>query len=101
MSADASDALFSFVAVATTVQNPPGAVRLPGLDPERTYRVEVVEPGHRIKAYNHHAGPAWWTTGAELRGATLATVGLQAPGLAPEHLVVVKATAVETEGTAR
>ena len=101
VSETADEALYSFVAVATTVQNPPGAVRLPGLDPDRRYRVEVVEPGHRIKAYNHHAGPAWWTTGAELTGRSLATVGLQAPGLAPEHLVLVRARAVDPEGPAR
>jgi len=91
-------ALYSFVAVATSVQNPPGMVRLPGLDPERLYRVAPLAPGERILTFNHHAGPAWWTDGIELSGHTLATVGVQAPALAPEHLALVHVTETTQEG---
>ncbi|GAB2451366.1 alpha-galactosidase [Conyzicola lurida] len=89
---DRDQALYSFVAVATSVQNPPGMVRLPGLDPERTYRVAPLAPGNGILTFNHHAGPAWWTDGIELSGHALSSVGLQAPALAPEHLALVHVT---------
>ncbi|WP_457098908.1 alpha-galactosidase [Microbacterium sp. P5_E9] len=98
VSRDRDEALYSLVAMATGVQNPPGVVRLPGLDPDRHYRVEPIAPGDAILTFNHHAGPAWWTTGIELTGQVLATAGIQAPALAPEHLAVIHVTAIPTEG---
>ncbi|QYF74003.1 alpha-galactosidase [Cryobacterium sp. PAMC25264] len=99
VSVDRDEALYSFVAMATSVQNPPGMVRLPGLDPERVYRVAPLAPGTGILTFNHHAAPAWWVDGIELSGLTLARVGLQAPALAPEHLALVHVTSITcTEG---
>ncbi|TFB99547.1 alpha-galactosidase [Cryobacterium adonitolivorans] len=99
VSADRDEALYSFVAMATSVQNPPGMVRLPGLDPRRSYRVAPLVPGSGILTFNHHAGPAWWVDGIELSGHALARVGLQAPALAPEHLALVHVTSITaTEG---
>ena len=99
VSHDRDQALYSFVAMATSVQNPPGMVRLPGLDPDRVYRVAPLSPGESILTFNHHAGPAWWVDGIELSGHTLARVGLQAPALAPEHLALVHVTSITpTEG---
>ncbi|HEV7948877.1 MAG TPA: alpha-galactosidase [Glaciihabitans sp.] len=95
---DQSQAIYSFVAMATGVQNPPGVVRLPGLDAETLYRVAPLAPGNHAHTYNHHTGPAWWSDGIELTGHTLGRVGLQAPALTPEHLALVQVTTVTREG---
>jgi alpha-galactosidase len=68
VAADRSEALFCFVALATSAYERPGAVRLPGLDPDRTYRVME----------------------ATLTGRALATVGLQMPLVAPEQAVLIE-----------
>jgi alpha-galactosidase len=91
VAADTSRAVYALVATATTVWSPPGRVRLPGLDPEAVYRVAPLPPGDRIE------GPAesdlpWWSTGVQLRGRVLADIGVQAPVLFPERLVLLQAT---------
>jgi alpha-galactosidase len=68
VAADRSEALFCFAALATSEYERPGAVRLPGLDPDRTYRVD----------------------GAALTGRALAKVGLQMPLLGPEQAVLIE-----------
>jgi alpha-galactosidase len=68
VSADRSEALFCFVALATSAYERPGAVRLPGLDPDRIYRVDDVT----------------------LSGRALAKVGLQMPLLGPEQAVLIE-----------
>jgi alpha-galactosidase len=65
---DRSEALFCFVALATSAYERPGAVRLPGLDPDRAYTVD----------------------GRALTGRALAKAGLQMPLLAPEHAVLIE-----------
>ena len=65
---DRSRALFCFVAMATSTYERPGLVRLPGLDPERRYRVNE-------------------TT---LSGRALGSVGLHMPLLAPEQAVLIE-----------
>ena len=70
VAADRSEALFCFVALATSASERPGAVRLPGLDPERPYSVN----------------------GLTLTGRALATAGLQMPLLAPEQAVLIEAS---------
>ena len=68
VAADRSEALFCFVALGTSAGERPGAVRLPGLDPERRYRVN----------------------GSTLSGRALAAVGLQMPVLAPEQALLIE-----------
>jgi alpha-galactosidase len=68
VSADRSEALFCFVALATSAYERPGAVRLPGLDPDRIYRVDDVTSS----------------------GRALAKVGLQMPLLGPEQAVLIE-----------
>jgi len=69
--ADRAEALFCFVALATSAGERPGAVRLPGLDPDRVYRVEGLDRD------------------VTLSGRALASVGLQMPLLAPEHALLL------------
>ncbi|WP_254185208.1 alpha-galactosidase [Nocardioides panacis] len=88
---DRGRAVYALVQTATSVQAPAGVVRLPGLDPDATYRLAPLAPGDRVE------GPAtsplpWWPTGVELPGRVLGSAGVQAPTLHPERLVLVQAT---------
>jgi alpha-galactosidase len=60
----------------------PPPLRLPGLDPDRRYRIEEV-----------HLTSGWasfWTQhGIELTGAQLAAHGVQLPALHPERAVLL------------
>ena len=85
VAADGSEALFAVVAVDRSLTWPPGAVRLPGLAPERVYRVTRVDPGA-----DDDARPTW--DGAALPGRVLGELGLQAPPLRPETLALVHLT---------
>jgi alpha-galactosidase len=78
------------VQMATSVQSPAGRIRLPGLDRDTSYHVGPLAPGDIIQ------GPAqsplrWWTTGTTLPGRVLAELGVQAPTLHPERLVLIEA----------
>jgi alpha-galactosidase len=90
VAADGSRAVYALVQLTTSVQSPAGPVRLPGLDAGARYRVAPLPPGDRIE------GPAesdlpWWSSGVELPATVLAEVGLQAPTLYPERLVLIEA----------
>jgi alpha-galactosidase len=86
---DGSEAIFSLVAVATSVCFPPGRVRLPGLEPDARYRVGLMPPLTPVAGSAQ--APAPWLAGGgiTLTGRTLAGVGLPAPPMAPEHLLLV------------
>jgi alpha-galactosidase len=82
VSADAREALFGYVQLGETVHEPP-ALRMPGLDPALTYRVEDVR------------GPGSWDGhGLESTGAVLGAAGLPAPARAPESVLVVHVRAI-------
>ncbi|MGP3950768.1 alpha-galactosidase [Streptomyces sp. 7N604] len=87
---DRSRAVYALVQTATGVQSPPGRVRLPGLDERADYRVAPLAPGDRLHGPARSPLP-WWGDGAELPGRVLAAVGVQAPILHPESLVLVEA----------
>jgi len=86
---DASEAIYAVVALGTSVVSPPGRVRLPGLDPHLRYRVEPLVPGDTLGGRTSHEGPAWWADGITASGAVLGQVGVQAPVLNPEQLVLI------------
>ncbi len=91
VAADRTDALYRLSALEFPLTWPQGRVRLPGLDPDRTYRVTVQVPGDAA-ARGRAVVP--WTTGVvRLSGRVLAEVGLQAPSLGPDQLVLVRAVA--------
>ena len=90
---DRSEAVYSVVQLTTSVQSPAGMLRLPGLDLDAAYRVAPLPPGDYI------SGPAmsalaWWESGTVLPGRVLAHLGVQAPTLYPERLVLLQATRV-------
>ena len=82
---DRSEALVSFAVLSTALSLTPPRLRLPGLDPDRRYRVtDIALPGG-------HRGPrrsASWNE-LTLTGAQLAAIGVQLPTLHPENLVLL------------
>jgi alpha-galactosidase len=80
---DRSEAWYVVATVDTTVTQSVGAVRLPGLDPERSYAVTDRTPsGNRHRA---ETGSTWLEgDGVVLGGSTLGTVGVRFPALPPE-----------------
>ena len=84
---DRSQALVSFAQLTTAPSLTPPALRLPGLDPDRTYRVEhVALPRERWGLAADQ--PAWLANGVELSGRQLGVHGLRPPVLHPESAVL-------------
>ena len=113
---DRSAALYAFVSVALSDLVQVGRLPLPGLDPDRRYRVRPVPIGQRPRGLSR---PAWWggpaparvpgsashaetwrtwptdaLEGVVLSGAVLGRSGLTAPGLNPEQAVLFEARAL-------
>ncbi|HEY5516246.1 MAG TPA: alpha-galactosidase, partial [Pengzhenrongella sp.] len=96
---DGSDALFAWVATASSASYPPGTVTLPGLDPDATYHVRPQAPGDVVDGNASRWGmhvPWWRPEGIRLPGRALSGAGLRLPVLFPERLVLVRATRVPT-----
>jgi len=92
---DGSAAVFAFVQLTTSVDETPGLARLPGLDPDRDYRVEPLAPAGAAAGFQR-TGPSWLTDGGGivLRGDVLDLVGLAMPILHPEQALLLRLTAV-------
>ena len=90
---DRSEALVGVARVATSPSLVPPPLRLPGLDPDRRYRVEHLalpgEPGGPNRTL-----PAWWRDGLEMTGRGLATTGRQLPAMHPETATLLHLTAL-------
>lgn len=87
-------AVYTLATVATLVDSRPEPIRLPGLDPDRRYRVRVRD----------EIGTARWTPGTPpwiaaghvtLPGRVLTEVGVQVPCLWPLQALVLDAVAVD------
>jgi alpha-galactosidase len=95
--ADRTEALVSFVQMTTGPSLTPPPLRLPGLDPDRRYRIEhVALPGERWGVASTQ--PAWLTDGIELTGRQLAAHGLRPPVLHPESAVLLHLRALDVRG---
>ncbi|WP_345801397.1 alpha-galactosidase [Microbacterium sp. AZCO] len=90
---DAAAAFFTITQVETTVAYPPGRIRMPGLDPARRYRVQVLSPGQPYEDAGQSA-LEWATQGVVLTGRELATIGLRPPVQLPQRSTVVELTAL-------
>ena len=97
---DRSAALYALVQLTTPETSVPGVVRLLGLDPARSYRVCAQAPGDE-PATRGLRPPAWLAEGVTLPGAVLEHVGLRAPALHPEQLLLLRAEAATTPKTYR
>ena len=88
---DAAEALYAYVRLQTGTPAVPDPVRLPGLHPDRRYRVEPLLAGTAPALL---AVPPWWTAGGvTLPGRVLGDAGLAAPLLGPAQLVLLHVTA--------
>jgi alpha-galactosidase len=90
---DGSDALFAIATLASSAQAPAALVTLPGLDPDATYHVRPQAPADVVGPWQHV--PWWEPEGLRTTGRALAQVGVRAPHLQPERLVLLRATRVD------
>jgi alpha-galactosidase len=89
---DRREAIVSYAQVATALSLTPPPLLLAGLDSNRSYRVQrLALPGERFGPARTQ--PAWLTTGTEMSGADLGSVGLQIPSLHPESAILIHLTA--------
>ena len=77
VAADRSAALMSYVQLDEPVNDQPAALRVPGLDPQRRYRVTEVTPGPRLPRRTGLTGAR--VADIEASGAALAEIGLAIP----------------------
>ncbi len=77
VAADRSAALMSYVQLDEPRNDQPAALRVPGLDPARRYRVTDVTPGRRRPRRRSRAEAG--IPGMEASGAALAQIGLAIP----------------------
>jgi len=89
----AEQAVYAYVRLATSVDAVPSRLRLPGLDPARTYRVRVRPEVGDVPTSGRSQAP-WLGMGVELPGAALTRIGLAAPLLHPDQAVLLHAVAV-------
>jgi alpha-galactosidase len=92
---DRSQALFALVQLTSPETSVPGAVRLPGLEPARRYHVRAQPPGDLPRHLRGIAPPPWIASGLRLPGSALTSVGLRAPALFPEQLLLIRADAID------
>ncbi|CAN7146899.1 alpha-galactosidase [Microbacterium sp. LjRoot45] len=87
---DSASAVFTIVQTATSAAYPPGRVRLPGLEPERRYRLTAHTTGPRAG----QSDLAWAFADTVLTGRELAVAGIRPPVQRPQQATVVEATAL-------
>lgn len=94
VSPDQSQALFGVVALRRSDTWPPGPVLLPGLDPDRSYRLEVIDPSRPDRAWRPAQLPEWVENTQVVPGLVLAQAGVQLISLRPESSYLISVTAV-------
>lgn len=88
---DGTDALFQIACLGQLSSWPTAPRPLPGLDPDRRYHVRLAAPAYpelRLRT------PWMDEAGVVLPGSYLSSTGLALPVLHPDHLVLVRATAL-------
>jgi alpha-galactosidase len=113
---DRSKAIYTVAFIGRSEVRLPGRLRLPGLDPHRRYRVRPIVVGRPPSGLNP---PAWWGAitsesepygerralgwglpadggaGLVLSGAALASTGVMAADMHPEHAILYRAEALD------
>src|SRR5207344_336598 len=90
VASDGSEALYGVTAMRRSVTWPPGRVRLPGLDPDQAYQVQV-EP-ISLSGLAEVPMPVWVRDGVELTGRVLGTAGIEILPIYPEHSYLLRLT---------
>jgi alpha-galactosidase len=91
---DRAAGLFCYAQLRSSERAVPAPMCLPGLDPDRHYRVTVVEPVGAPMVVQ--SVPAEFASRI-LTGRVLAEVGVRPPILAPEQAWLVEVTAQDTQ----
>ena len=86
---DRAEAIFAVVSLQSAATSPGGRIRLPGLDPEATYRLRPLAPGDGSERLNNRGTPHWWDEGITVPGRLLSELGVQPPALNPERLALL------------
>ncbi|MBM6699523.1 alpha-galactosidase [Bifidobacterium pullorum subsp. saeculare] len=88
-------AIYRFTQLTTSQTYPAAPVRLPGLDPDRLYRVSPLAPSLDLEGLGNGQSPlGWWTEdGVVLPGAALIAYGIRPPSLHPAQAVLLKVVA--------
>jgi alpha-galactosidase len=113
---DRSGAIYTVALIGQSDVMLPGRLRFPGLDPERRYRIRPILVGRPASGLNP---PAWWGAitrefepsgerralgwglpadggpGVVLSGAALASAGVMAADIHPEHAILYRAEALD------
>jgi alpha-galactosidase len=89
---DGAEALFAYVQLTASADETPGLARLPGLDPDRTYRVEPLAAAGPPETRQAAAPPWYQAGGTTLGGRALGEVGLPMPVLRPEQALLLHLT---------
>lgn len=95
---DQRQALYELASLERGVMSHQGRVRLRGLDPQTIYRVQPLIIGQEPAGL---IAPPWFASrtpqgyeGLEASGALLSEVGLTAPGLGPDQVLIIHVQAV-------
>ena len=95
---DRGEALYRLSALEHAVTSPPGRVPLPGLDPDQVYLVTATAtpsvPVQGVAAGSELLQMPWARDGLRMTGRLLEQVGVQAPPLPVDELVLIRAKAV-------
>ena len=86
---DRSEAIFAMAVVGTPDASPGARLRFRGLDPQRSYLLRPLRVGSPPSGLR---APRWWDDpGAVLSGATLEHVGVAAPIVHPDQVILFHA----------
>jgi alpha-galactosidase len=88
---DGAEALYSFVSIATSFDELPGRIALPGLDPDTRYRIERIFPT-LTNPLHDRGNVEWIPDGVTATGRYLDEVGLSMPILNPEQGILIALT---------
>lgn len=90
---DQSRALFAMVQESVTTNSRPQPLKFPGLDPNRRYRVQEVQPAGTPHYWQIEQTP-WTRDGIEMSGRALAEIGVVAPILTSEQATLFEISAL-------
>lgn len=88
---DRSEAIFTLTQSGTLVSSPTGRIRIPGLDPDRTYTLRLITPGGP-RQQPAQSPLAWAHHETTLTGRQLAAAGIRPPVQDPQQAVVLELT---------